>query len=54
MILQIHDEIVVELPKSEASEVKKILIHEMEHVIKWPVPLKVTLREGANWGEVTK
>jgi len=54
IILQIHDEIVLELPKNEQIEVVKIVKKHMENVVKWQVPLEVTTRIGHNWGQITK
>lgn len=54
MILQVHDELVFEIPKIKlefyALEIKKI----MENVYKLKVPLKVDLFRGENWGEQEK
>ncbi|NDD55511.1 DNA polymerase I, partial [bacterium] len=42
MILQIHDELVVEVPNDELPAVEKIVQTEMGSVVQWEVPLKVT------------
>lgn len=49
VILQIHDELLVECPIEEKEKVKKILVSEMENVTKLKVPLKVEAEEGKNW-----
>jgi len=54
MILQIHDEIIIELPNEEENIVEKIVRKDMETVVAWNIPLKVTIRTGKNWAEVTK
>lgn len=54
MILQIHDEIVIELAPHELEAVEKIVAKEMESVVDWQTPLKVTIRTGENWAEITK
>lgn len=54
LVLQIHDEIVIELKEGLLEQVQKIVQTEMEHVVKWDVPLKVSLRHGENWGQITK
>jgi DNA polymerase I len=54
MILQIHDEIIIELPQDEAKDVENIVRKEMESVVDWNVPLKVSIRSGKNWGEISK
>ena len=54
IILQIHDEIVIEFPYDEEAIVRQIVQHEMEHVVSWEIPLSVSIRTGINWAEVTK
>ena len=54
LILQIHDELVFEVPLHELTDVQKLVLQEMEGVVQWQVPLKVTMRSGKNWGEITK
>ena len=49
IVLQIHDELLVESPIEEKEKVKEILISEMENVAKLKVPLKVEAEEGKNW-----
>jgi DNA polymerase-1 len=52
MLLQVHDELVVEAPESEAERAAAIVRTAMEGV--WPlrVPLRVDVRTGAHWAEV--
>lgn len=54
IILQIHDELIIQVPDDELEQIQKLVQHEMESVINWEVPLKVSLRTGKNWEEVTK
>ena len=49
MVLQIHDELVFDCPKSEADRVKEIVRREMTTAYDFGVPLEVGLGEGANW-----
>ena len=49
IVLQIHDELLVESPLSEKERVKEILVEQMENVAKLKVPLKVEAEEGKNW-----
>ena len=49
MILQVHDELLIESPVEEKEKVKEILISEMENVCKLSIPLKVEAQEGKNW-----
>lgn len=51
LILQIHDELIVECEESEKETVKKILKNSMENVYKLDLPLKVDICEGRNWYE---
>lgn len=51
IILQVHDELIVECPVSEAERVRNILIEEMERVAELSVPLRVDAHIGHNWME---
>jgi len=51
LILQVHDELIVEAKQSEADEVKRILREEMENAVKLSVPLVVDMSEGHSWYE---
>ena len=51
MLIQVHDELVFNVLKSELDEVKKIVKDKMENVIKLSVPLKVDIEIGNNWYE---
>ena len=51
LLLQVHDELIVECPTEEAETVKAILIEEMEHVVDYRVPLLVDAKIGASWAE---
>ena len=51
MILQVHDELVFEVPKSEERETEAVIRKEMEDVIALRVPLIVEVRGGGNWDE---
>ncbi len=52
MELQIHDEIIVEIDKTQAEEFGKDLKEVMESVYKLRVPLVVEVSTGKNWGEL--
>lgn len=54
LVLQIHDEIIIELEASLLQRVEKLVQTEMEQVVAWDVPLKISLRSGKNWGQITK
>ena len=51
ILLQVHDEIIVDVKKEEEELVKKIIKEEMENVYKLDVPLKVEIDTGINWYE---
>ena len=51
LLLQVHDELIVECPTEEAETVRAILIEEMEHVVDYRVPLLVDAKIGASWAE---
>ena len=51
MILQVHDEILIECPEDEADVVAEILRSEMEQVANLSVPLTVDAHIGKNWME---
>ena len=51
MILQVHDELVFEVPDKETSRVEPLVKEKMEGVFKLAVPLKVRLSWGINWAE---
>ncbi len=51
LILQVHDELIVDTPLNEEATVKKILKDCMENVVKLRVPLIVNVASGKNWFE---
>jgi len=51
MILQVHDELIIECPEAEAERVCEILKTEMERVAELSVPLTVDAHVGRNWME---
>jgi len=51
MLLQVHDELVFEVPKSEFEEVKKCVIRNMKNAVKLNVPVEVEVGEGKSWFE---
>jgi DNA polymerase-1 len=53
MILQIHDELVLEVPADELSAVAELVAREMTTALSLDVPLKVDLAAGPNWLEVS-
>lgn len=51
LIMQVHDELVLEAPENEKDEVMALVKNEMEEVIELKVPLKVEIASGKNWDE---
>ncbi|WP_293957332.1 MULTISPECIES: DNA polymerase I [unclassified Sphingobacterium] len=51
MIMQVHDELVFDIPKSEIQLFKQIIQDKMTNAIKTNVPLVVEIGEGKNWLE---
>ena len=51
MVLQIHDELVFEAPVAEVPALKRLVVEEMEGVIRLSVPLTVECNDGKNWLE---
>lgn len=52
MILQVHDELIFEVPLAEEDAMKKIVKEKMENVVKLSVPLKVDMGTASNWYEL--
>lgn len=49
LILQVHDELLIEVAEADAPRAKKILKEEMENAAALSVPLSVDVSEGQNW-----
>ena len=49
LILQVHDELIVEAPEEEAEQVAKLLREEMEHAVSLSVPLVAEASIGKTW-----
>ncbi|GAB4362838.1 MAG: DNA polymerase I [Deltaproteobacteria bacterium] len=52
LVLQIHDELIAELPREEADEAERILREAMEKVFPLSVPLTVSVSRGNHWGAI--
>ena len=50
MLLQVHDELIFEVPEEEFAEVSVMVQNLMANAIKLDVPVKVDLKAGKNWG----
>ncbi len=51
LLLQVHDELIVECPEAEAEQVKALLTQEMEQVAQLSVPLIAEAHSGKSWAE---
>ncbi len=54
LILQVHDELIVECPAEESAAMKRLLKEEMENVMRLSVPLVAEAEAGPNWLEAKK
>lgn len=54
LIMQVHDELVVECADTETEIIKKILQETMEHIVSWDIPMSVEIGMGKNWLEAKK
>jgi DNA polymerase-1 len=52
MLLQIHDELIFEVPRAQVHEAAHMIRDEMEHAATLAVPLEVTVKSGKNWYDV--
>ncbi len=53
LLLQIHDELMVECPESEVTETLALIREVMENAIKLSIPLSTEAKVGKNWAEMT-
>ncbi len=51
MLLQVHDELLFEVPEDEKNALETLVRDEMEHAVSLSVPLKVDIGIGKNWAE---
>ena len=51
LVLQVHDELIIDCPKAEKDAVSKILKEEMENAVTLSVPLTVDVGIGVSWYE---
>ncbi len=52
MILQVHDELLFELPQVELEKLKELVFQIMPNAIKLSVPVKVDIKTGRSWGDM--
>ena len=49
IILQVHDELILEVAQKDKEQAKKLLKNSMENAVKLTVPLEVEVSEATNW-----
>jgi DNA polymerase-1 len=52
MVLQVHDELLFEVPLEESDEIEELVHKEMEGVVELSVPLVASMAFGANWRDL--
>jgi DNA polymerase-1 len=50
MLVQVHDELLLEVPERELAAVAALVAGEMENAVELSVPLKVEVKTGRSWG----
>jgi DNA polymerase-1 len=54
MLLQVHDELLLEVPEGELAEVAGLVVREMKNALELSVPLEVEVKRGRSWGEMRR
>ena len=52
LTMQVHDELVLEVPKKDLDAVVEIVKNSMEQVVELDIPLDVEVKAGKNWGKM--
>jgi len=52
MLLQIHDELLFEVPEEEVEEMKSLVVELMSRAFELCVPVRIDIKLGRNWGEM--
>jgi len=52
LLLQVHDELIFEVPTQEVADMQVLVRHEMEHAVNLSIPLRVSMEIGTSWGEL--
>lgn len=50
LVLQVHDELMFEVPQSDVNTIQRIIREEMESALTLNVPLQVMIHVGTHWG----
>ncbi|GHV94208.1 hypothetical protein AGMMS50293_05280 [Spirochaetia bacterium] len=51
LLLQVHDELILECPKFEAEATVSLVKAEMKQAVKLRIPLRVSVETGKRWGD---
>ena len=52
MLLQIHDDLLFEVPEEELKQMKSLVAELMPRAVELRVPVKIDIKLGRNWGEM--
>ena len=52
LLLQVHDELIFEVPKKEVTAMQLLVKQEMEHAYQLSIPLRVSMEVGTSWGDM--
>ncbi len=52
LILQVHDELIIECPEDEVDRVSALLMEEMSTAVSLSIPLRVSVENGSSWGDM--
>jgi len=52
LILQVHDEVILEVANQDLAHAKGMIQHALESVIDWDIPLTVGVHDGSSWDEL--
>jgi DNA polymerase-1 len=52
MILQVHDELIFEVPEEELTMMREFVRSTMADAVQLSIPVKVDMKQGLNWGEM--
>ena len=52
VLLQVHDELILEVPEKELKTVSNLVKATMENVVEIPIPLRVNIETGRSWGDI--
>jgi DNA polymerase-1 len=52
LLLQVHDELIFEVPEQELTNMQLLVREEMEHAVELSIPLRVSMEVGHSWGEL--